>query len=643
MTPQQERPPSSLPWEIIYAIHTHLKDEGCFRDLRECLFVSRQFWSSSRLLLRHTVVIRTRPRFRRFLATLREDATHPPMGQIVKALELINIGLTNEELVELGALLPNIERLDFDIRAWQNLIPPANFFLTWPNLTDVGDISRPRVLKTLCETHGFRLTSLCISWQAVESINDLPTWVPGLRRLVIHNDDHKFRWALNPSFLNHLEHSCPLLESLSISSCRIQDIDHIDLDNHPRNQTLRDLTFAPHEISAKWVVYIAYRYPELRALNLFIPPSAPTIGDKNMQAALMEVAHRCPRLERFRYTNSWLMHNIGPKGLFFEYLVNAAGEDPPLRELQLANIQSFNDDDVFSLAITIGPNLTKLDLSFLWKMTSSGLMAALENCKNLRELTVGGKVLGQPEFEFMPEVVANACPKLRILTLKHLTIVMDTPSDTERMVDTSGDAERMAEGDEQDALRQADQDDRSTTVHPPSRLEELWLHSVRFPPTFPSFLALAERLHTLVMRDSGQVVELLDEDDSGDKSAPVEETDLVTCYASLARRLTLQQRTIAFRFPRRAIQNISVSCPFVEVVKGGSWRGPVDAMGEGEGERVLEHVRLTHVEHRVGLTVVEMERLGVATVDEGAEQAYAKEGRGTVEWNRGRGGVRKDT
>lgn len=565
-----------LPWEIIHAIHEHLHNDHCFRDLRTCLFVNHQFWSSSRLLLRHTAVIRTRRRFRRFLATLRDALIQPPLAHIIKALEFDNIGLTLDELVELGALLPNIERIEFDARAWANLIPSADFFLVWPNLTTVGDISRPQVLETLCKTHSVRLTRLSVSSNTIQFINDLPTLVPNLRSLTIHYDYGRHPWTLTPSFLNHLEHHCPFLESLCVAFCAVECIDHIDFENHPRNTTLHELTFTPMDISARWVVYIAHRYPELRRFNLTIPPSAPTHGDQAWQSALAEVAQRCPRLERFRYSNSWLTHNIGPKGLFFEHLVNAAhaiGVEPALRDLQLAYIQSFNDDDLFVLAITVGPSLTKLDLSSLGRLTSSALMASLEHCEALRELTIGGTVAGGNEFEFMPEVVVNACPRLRVLILKRLTIVMEA----------LGSAEEVEEGmDLQMGI--------ISQVRPPM-LEELWLHSVRFPQSFPDFLARAEHLHTLVMNDSGlmQVTDIPENDDI----APA-------------------QRTISLRLQGRVLESVSILDPFVEMYKNHR-KDPDDSDEAGNTE---EHVRLTHYKNEIGLKLVETERW-----DGGAENA----------------------
>ncbi|KAI9495545.1 hypothetical protein BDB00DRAFT_813773 [Zychaea mexicana] len=419
----------SLPVEILLLVADHLS----LADNYQCSQVSRQWYRIFRPSLYRSVHINDPKTLGGFLKILcrdreKQEQHQPPSCTLYFPVSLCtkSIELSNVEFPKgIQDACPGVQSL-----AWRYDNPP-----------------KAVINQTMA--YGAAITSLTLTYTA--SAQETPTDIFGLLRrmpqLQLLALSGVFK-ELSTDDLEDLYNEAPkTLTRLDLEGIILATDNHWVQSSSP-SSSIRDLRLAyqwpdDERSSALWLMYLTYKYPRVRQLNLegrkrtanVVSTSSRLSGyggdeQDNMEFQAMDPLNlqACgvfsryhPELEHIRLMNIGLhssLYRIMLQGLQQCKHVDLAGVEAPSSYTSEQKQQWL--EDLFS---SFQERVQQLDMNMVYPRS---VMAGLSRCKNLRELTIG-RTSGfftsrDPHWQLPLSDLLAICPRLEQLTLRRLTI-----------------------------------------------------------------------------------------------------------------------------------------------------------------------------------------------------------------------------
>ncbi|KAJ2956090.1 hypothetical protein NQZ79_g8023 [Umbelopsis isabellina] len=201
---------------------------------------------------------------------------------------------------------------------------------------------------------------------------------------------------------------------------------HDSITNAPSlnitTSSLSSLHFHIGGINRSWIAHVALRYPKLKRISTGTPGLCEVID-------FCEFAQSCSYLSEF-LCSIWI-EGYAPTAKFFEMLSQSTAGYEGFKKLCLSQTPSFGDQGLHKAAICFGQTLCSLTLLDCNRITSDGLINALETCHNLTSLSLSTKTGMELH---LPQMMSH-CSRLETLKLKDIGITC-TPSPSRISIQT---------------------------------------------------------------------------------------------------------------------------------------------------------------------------------------------------------------
>ncbi|ORY95588.1 hypothetical protein BCR43DRAFT_493228 [Syncephalastrum racemosum] len=398
----------------------------------ECMLVCRHWHDELYGLIRKAICLETRRQVRSFFETVSQP--HNRLKDVVRILDVYNVGLSRSQIEQLPQLLPRLERLEFGSRVWSQMNAKQMQWLGgWQRIKELPVIPSYRIalscldqVKTL--THLFISEMLAFQFliQSAQMKKNHTLLLRDSFYARVPNLTH-FQYTA-PGLSNHpfdmrvLFDTCPHLEHLMLRNCILKE----ETNYAPVPVKLKQLrlTQIPLESPAPLLFIANTCASTLTHFHLMFHWEPPFHATDAHKEALRVLARALTRVRSLQILD--VLPAAFPTDFFSQ--LAARGHLTHLRlmfQLEwLSDLES--DHDLVGYATSsLGPDAQQLELQSwdMWDELSSTLQLVQPlayHAPNLRELSLHGDPnLGSSytTTQFELNVILNSCDNLKTLKL----------------------------------------------------------------------------------------------------------------------------------------------------------------------------------------------------------------------------------
>ncbi|KAG2229296.1 hypothetical protein INT48_004089 [Thamnidium elegans] len=425
----------TLPFEIIELISRNSNNH----DLLNAIQVSKTWHSSFYTFLYRHVFIDNHERLYRILSAFKTDILP---GHFVRSLTLLNVELSQDNLLYIIDAFPDIDTFNIDWNIWSSFSCDTHFDTNAP----ISFIHPPQGLPPTIYNLFHHYGSNNLRNLSIDTLNNETTDIwsilalcPRLKslRLVNLNYEH----IITLGYIEMIHQLCPYLTSLEIKCTRadpsptlLPEFNDSDSPILFQSTLLNSFSLSSKSGSTKWPLWLPYfavKYPHLQHLSFkHCGLGKDEDGGCNdlPDRAYTMFTQACSQLKSIRWDKIILQHNQ-KEGLFNNKTVY--GQPPKQPFLKLERIDGYENffipDSLVNSPLTQPDSIVSNLLTSLTigqpptKTSTKQVMKAVGQCKNLIHLKIQECYVG-PELTYDIEDILVNCKTLQSLYIKDVHV-----------------------------------------------------------------------------------------------------------------------------------------------------------------------------------------------------------------------------